>query len=383
MNNFQDQSKQQAIDTLLGTRSGQTQVVLYDPVYTAADEELARRKDEYATRKRVRLFVGTYNVCAQPPQQLEAWLREASGADVVVLSFQELVPLTAQQMLTSSAAEPMRHWERMVLAALHTGTESYVVLRSELLFATSVLLLVRETMLPHVRNVEAASKKTGLRGMSGNKGGIAVRMDVFDTDLCVVGAHLAAGSTSVDERKGDYASIACGVQFPRGRTIDAHTHVFWAGDLNYRIDLSRETALSLVREQRFDELTAADQLLNELRSNPALQLRSFQEAPIHFPPTYKFNRRSNDWDTSEKARVPAYCDRILWRGSTPDTVQCTSYKRWDATISDHRPVSATFRVRTKAIDPARFEQATQKVDAECAAYKQRVLHDTLTYFLSL
>ena len=41
MNNFQDQSKQQAIDTLLGTRSGQTQVVLYDPVYTAADEELA------------------------------------------------------------------------------------------------------------------------------------------------------------------------------------------------------------------------------------------------------------------------------------------------------------------------------------------------------
>ncbi|WFD47395.1 phosphoinositide 5-phosphatase [Malassezia furfur] len=267
-------------------------------------------------------------------------------------------------MLTSSAAEPMRHWERMVLAALHTGTESYVVLRSELLFATSVLLLVRETMLPHVRNVEAASKKTGLRGMSGNKGGIAVRMDVFDTDLCVVGAHLAAGSTSVDERNGDYASIARGVQFPRGRTIDAHTHVFWAGDLNYRFDqLSSAEVRGLCAELPpvgAPEGTAPEGVLRKLHAHDQLKLAQasqaafagYLEGPLTFRPTYKYDIHTDTYDSSEKARAPAWTDRVLWRTKMhdADAVRLTTYTCADLRISDHRPVHAQFDVLVYAVD---------------------------------
>ena len=63
---------------------------------------------------------------------------------------------------------------------------------------------------------------------------------------------------------------------------------------------------------------AQDQLKVEMAAG-----RTFvhlQEAPITFRPTYKFDKHSAeplDYDSSEKRRVPAWTDRILFRGSQP------------------------------------------------------------------
>jgi len=65
--------------------------------------------------------------------------------------------------------------------------------------------------------------------------------------------------------------------------------------------------------QNWKELYAHDQLnpLNNAR-NP---LRHFSEMKLDFAPTYKYDLGTDVYDTSDKKRIPAWCDRILWKGN--------------------------------------------------------------------
>ncbi len=61
---------------------------------------------------------------------------------------------------------------------------------------------------------------------------------------------------------------------------------------------------------------AQDQLLKHKQAGSIF--RFLHEAPITFAPTYKFDKGDPDrlaYDSSEKQRVPAWTDRILFRGS--------------------------------------------------------------------
>lgn len=63
---------------------------------------------------------------------------------------------------------------------------------------------------------------------------------------------------------------------------------------------------------------------------------------LRFPPTFKFDRFSESYDTSKKYRIPAWCDRILWHKNSP--LQLINYKSNTANFSDHRPVLALLEV---------------------------------------
>lgn len=41
--------------------------------------------------------------------------------------------------------------------------------------------------------------------------------------------------------------------------------------------------------------------------------KGFIEGKLDFAPTYKYDLFSEDYDTSEKCRTPAWTDRILWK----------------------------------------------------------------------
>ncbi|PKI84210.1 hypothetical protein MVES_002141 [Malassezia vespertilionis] len=395
------------------------------------DRSLGTHAARFSTYHSLRILNLTYNINAASPDDLfgvvdnmelfQRVLRNASSfasaknneycdtfntPDVIVFGFQELVDLedkrlTAKRILLghkrkdgkeqdSHSSSQVRAWRDKLASFLRLvlpPEAPYTLLLSDSLVGLFTCVFVKQSLTPRIRDPVTFSVKTGLGGHYGNKGALIARFVLDDASLCFVNCHLAAGQRRVRQRNLDVAWIlqsvfpsceskACDVAFVDGgdgTMILDHEICFFSGDLNYRLDMHRPTVLQLVQQQKFAELVEIDQLRNEMRANPAFRLRMFQEAPVRFPPTYKFNRLSNEFDTSEKARVPAYCDRILWRGHLPETVQCTSYKRWDATLSDHRPVSATFVARVKSIDPSRRAHVLQECLHDLVLYKHAVM----------
>lgn len=153
------------------------------------------------------------------------------------------------------------------------------------------------------------------------------------------------------------------------------------GDMNYRIDLRRDAIISAVHAGEFQYLHTHDQLLKAIKFNRSFRLRRFHEAPLSFAPTYKYDRRSTEYDTSEKRRSPAWCDRILWRSRADERVQNMNYQRYEATVSDHRPISATFRVTVKRIDPERRAHLKVEVEAQWRAEQKVLLAATQARFI--
>lgn len=115
--------------------------------------------------------------------------------------------------------------------------------------------------------------------MSGNKGAVGIRFEYHDTSFCFLTAHLAAGHNNVIERNSDYHTIAGGLRFSKGRTIDSHEYVMrvyavevlsdsiflsiivWAADTNYRIDLENDTVRSFATSGNLQALELEDQVI--------------------------------------------------------------------------------------------------------------------------
>ncbi|KAG8218684.1 DNase I-like protein [Butyriboletus roseoflavus] len=348
INNFQDKNKQIAIDMFLGNLNNQTQVNIFDPVRDMVRKTLSERISEYSSTRPCTIFVGTWNVNGRPPSEsLIPWLYPRdSEPDIFVLGFQEIVLLTAQQIIQTDP-EKRRAWEHKVVETINDRSKSsgeYVLLRSEQLVGTALFVIVKSELTSIIRNVEGTTRKTGLRGISGNKGGIGVRLDYHDTSFCFVTAHLAAGHSNVEERSTDFWTITKGLHFLKGKTIASHDKVIWLADTNYRIDLPNENVRSLVTERYYDPLVGSDQLRLAIETGEAFA--GYDEGPLLFPPTYKYDVGTDNYDSSEKMRIPAWTDRILFQGGLDLSV----YSRAELRGSDHRPVFALFRTEVRIID---------------------------------
>jgi endonuclease/exonuclease/phosphatase family metal-dependent hydrolase len=205
--------------------------------------------------------------------------------------------------------------------------------------------------------------------------------------MCFVNCHLAAGQTQTAHRNNDIAAILEAETLPSEGSLTTRTDQFASGgdgsmimdhevcilngDLNYRIDaIPRNVIIDAVRQNNLTKLLERDQLLASRRKNPGFRLRSFSEAPITFAPTYKYDVGTDQYDSSEKKRSPAWCDRVLYRGI--GRVKQLEYRRHEVRASDHRPVSASFMVRVKTVLPPERAVAWEKCQQEFQDEKRRL-----------
>jgi len=288
--------------------------------------------------------------------------KRSKPTDIFAIGFEEMVELNAGNIVNASTTN-QKLWA-VELQKTISRDNKYVLLASEQLVGVCLFVFIRPQHAPFIRDVAVDTVKTGMGGATGNKGAVAIRMLFHTTSLCFVCSHFAAGQSQVRERNEDFVEIARKLSFPMGRMLFSHDYVFWCGDFNYRIDLPNEEVKDLIRQQNWDSLIAGDQLINQ--KNAGQIFRGFLEGKVTFAPTYKYDLFSDDYDTSEKCRTPAWTDRVLWRrrkwpfdrsaedldllnasfqdGSkilytwTPGTL--LHYGRAELKTSDHRPVVA-------------------------------------------
>ncbi|XP_072471179.1 synaptojanin-1 isoform X9 [Notamacropus eugenii] len=339
-NNFFDSSKQEAIDILLlgstlnSDLADKARALLTTESLRASSKVLKSMCEnfyKYSKPKKIRVCIGTWNVnggkqfrsIAFKNQTLTDWLLDApklagiqefqdrrnKPTDIFAIGFEEMVELSAGNIVSTSTTN-QKLWA-VELQKTISRDKKYVLLASEQLVGVCLFVFIRPQHAPFIRDVGVDTVKTGMGGATGNKGAVAIRMLFHTTSLCFVCSHFAAGQSQVKERNDDFVEIARKLSFPMGRMLFSHDYIFWCGDFNYRIDLPNEEVKELIRRQNWDSLIAGDQLINQKNSGQIF--RGFLEGKITFAPTYKYDLFSDDYDTSEKCRTPAWTDRILWR----------------------------------------------------------------------
>ncbi|KAJ3204188.1 hypothetical protein HK099_001235, partial [Clydaea vesicula] len=375
--------------------SDEGQILIWDGLLTNdyIDEQVRLKECVYSTFSTIKALVCTWNVDSMKVSDLQSkdplfcmdMLTSLTYPDIIVINFQELIALDSAQTQAKnilkkskpSKMDPSTQWAELFKEELkrHKPHTKYVQLVCKQLVGLYTLVFVSEKNLESIKEVEVDTIKTGFGGIHGNKGSIAVRLLFFDTSICLVNVHLAAHQKEVLSRNNDICTILKDTQFPNlthnfnvnggdGSEILDHELVILSGDLNYRIERPREEVIGAALSENFEFLLKYDQLSAQIKHNKHFALRNFKEGKIQFRPTFKYDVNTKNYDTSEKKRVPAYCDRILYfsnenqvlfsknreGGVNIDGAKFSNQKikvnryfsRIESLASDHRPVFAHF-----------------------------------------
>ncbi|KAG6840960.1 hypothetical protein C0991_003020 [Blastosporella zonata] len=394
------------------------------------DEELLKYEDTFTTTRPLKMLVVSWNCDAARPDSLTGEpanvnflfdaLHSVDAPDIVSFGFQEVIDLenhkmTAKNILTTKdknddglserVTGAYRRWNDRLIMAMRQAMPpdvTYSVVHTHSLIGLFSCIFIKNSERERgtLRDASITHVKTGLRGRYAlipwhcTQGGIISRFVLDDSSFCLINCHLAAGQNAVRQRNDDITTILEGrtvfteTPFPLayvgggdGMMVLDHEIVIVSGDLNYRIDHRREAITSAVHYKDFSNLLVHDQLHREIKTNRACRLRDFSEGPLRFAPTYKYDPHSNDYDTSEKRRSPAWCDRILWRSRVESRVSQLHYRRYEVDVSDHRPISSAFTITVKSLKHEARQKVKGAVQAAWVDEQNRLLLEAKKFYV--
>mmetsp|Transcript_27290 Transcript_27290/g.85911 ORF Transcript_27290/g.85911 Transcript_27290/m.85911 type:complete len:510 (-) Transcript_27290:75-1604(-) len=318
-------------------------------------------------RQQISVYTVTWNMEGQPLPALEELRARVLPKDkyaVVVIGTEE-----CERSIAASAMNPSKEqWEACVGAALG---EDYVKVAGQTLQATNLVAFMHKSITWAVHAVKTAAVPTGMGNTLGNKGGIGISFMIGATSFIFVNAHLSASrepdgeetrnqhfrrisnalcmmlGPKTNEPVAEGVSAASG--FPRYRGEGERTYeclmfhfdrVFFTGDLNYRLDTKRAVADVYLRNRQHRELVGVEQLTHSRGSGGAYL--GYAEGPLHFRPTYKYDKGVDHYDSGPKQRCPAWTDRVLYKAQGARLLRYDCYQ--EERLSDHRPVYGVFLV---------------------------------------
>ncbi|KAK0490255.1 Endonuclease/exonuclease/phosphatase [Armillaria novae-zelandiae] len=362
--------------------------------YDWIDQELMKYEQSYSQFRDLTVLLVSWNCDAAKPDSLTGdpaninflhdVLTSVDSPDIISFGFQEVIDLESRKMaaknvLLTAATGGKKHEEGKVTGAYRRWFDRlllacpYTVVHTESLVGLFTCIFVKNT----------------------ERGGIVARFIIEDSSMCFINCHLGAGQNKVRTRNADITGILEEkTMFPvspesvsfvgggDGSAVTDHEMVFINGDMNYRIDQRRDAIVASVRANEWESMLPHDQLLKEIKYNRGCRLRGFSEGPLTFPPTYKYDRRSDEYDSSEKRRSPAWCDRVLWRARVPSRVEQIHYRRYEANVSDHRPVSSAFKMTIKSVRHEIRQKYKSEVQVRWVEEEQKRLAVLRAFYVS-
>ncbi|XP_061876421.1 LOW QUALITY PROTEIN: phosphatidylinositol 3,4,5-trisphosphate 5-phosphatase 2-like [Colius striatus] len=284
----------------------------------------------------ISVFIGTWNMgSAAPPKGLTSWFT-ARGLGRARDEATVAIPHDIYAFGTQENGLGDRDWLEALRANLRDFTASSTApVAVQSLWSIKLVLLVKPEHENRISHVSTSCVKTGIANTLGNKGAVGVSFMFNGTSFGFVNCHLTSGSEKTARRNQNYLDIlrllSLGDKQLSSFDISLRfTHLFWFGDLNYRLDMDIQEILNYISRKELEPLLRVDQLNLEKEKHKVF-LR-FNEEEITFPPTYRYERGSRDtyvWHkqkpTGVRTNVPSWCDRILWKSYPETHVNCNAY----------------------------------------------------------
>ncbi|XP_043820457.1 phosphatidylinositol 3,4,5-trisphosphate 5-phosphatase 1 isoform X1 [Dromiciops gliroides] len=320
-------------------------------------QQMKNKHSEQPEPDMITIFIGTWNMGdAPPPKKITSWFL-SKGQGKTRDDSADYIPHDIYVIGTQEDPLGDKEWLEILKHSLQEITDiSFKTIAIHTLWNIRIVVLAKSEHENRISHICTNNVKTGIANTLGNKGAVGVSFMFNGTSLGFVNSHLTSGSEKKLRRNQNYMSIlrflALGdKKLSPFNITHRFTHLFWLGDLNYRLELppsEAENIIQKIKQQQYSELLLHDQLLLERKEQKVFL--HFDEEEITFAPTYRFERLTREKyaytkqkATGMKYNLPSWCDRVLWKSYPLVHVVCQSYGcTSDIMTSDHSPVFATF-----------------------------------------